>query len=84
LTWASSVEALAPLRASTCQSTGTRVIARCVIFDVVDDMKAPIDASRATPTATPTVVARMRPRRWARSPRSQIRAVMQRRLPSRW
>ena len=50
--------------------------ARWVICDVVADRKVPIDASSATPTATPAAVATRRRRRCASRPRSQISATM--------
>ena len=72
----STAEGWAPVRACTCQSTGTRAIARWVIREVVADRKVPIAAINATPTATPSTVARIRAGRCAISPRTQISATM--------
>ena len=65
----------------TCQSTGTRAIARVVIFALVEERNAPIEASSATPTATPAAVASRRPRRWASKPEIQPKTIM--RAPAR-
>ena len=67
---------LAPVWTSTCQSIGTRAIALTVIFDVVEDSKVPIEASSATPTATPRAVEITRLRRWASNPRSHVSETM--------
>src|SRR5438105_10679692 len=63
----------AAVLASTCQSTATPATSRRVIVAFDAETKAPIEASRATATATPPAAAPRRPRRRVARAHNQVR-----------